>query len=237
MRPQKKVIIIEGLIGGGKSSLTHELGEAMKRRGDNTLVLFEPDEKDEANPYLKDYYTDQLRWSFTIQSHLLALRYRMHLQAQWHAMNGDGHSLLDRSFYGDTAFARLQLRLGLMSKREFETYRLLYHAMTASVLLPTACVRILVSPETCNRRIAARMLKETGRKCETAVDLHYLQGLDDEIGHMVNVLQSQGVAVLNVPWDEDRNQENRQEAVEGLAARLERIEPVDPFLDLHRRTS
>jgi len=237
MQPQKKVIIVEGLIGGGKTSLTRELGAAMRKRGDNTLVLFEPDEKENANPYLSMYYGDKSRWSFTMQAHLLASRYRMHLHAQWHAMQGVGNALLDRSYFGDTAFARLQLRMGLMSQDEFNTYSKLYHGMTASVLHPAVCVRILVSPETCNRRILSRMGIEPGRTCETAIDLEYLRNLDDEIGHMVNVLQTQGVTVLNVPWDEDRaNPEDRQEAVEGLAARIEAIVPTDPFLDLHRRT-
>lgn len=237
MQPQKKVIIVEGLIGGGKTSLTRELGIAMQRRGDNTLVLFEPDEKENANPYLAMYYGDPKRWSLTMQVHLLASRYRMHLHAQWHAMQGAGNALLDRSYFGDTAFARLQLRNGLMTKDEFRTYQQIYHGMTASVMHPAVCVRILVSPETCNRRILSRMGKETGRTCETAIDLAYLRDLDDEIGHMVNVLQGQGVVVLNVPWDEDRaNPEDRREAVEGLAARIEAIEPVDHFLDLHRRT-
>lgn len=236
MQPnRKKVIIIEGLIGGGKTSLTRELGAEMQRRGDNTLILFEPDEKENANPYLERYYPDKPRWSFTMQAHLLACRYRMHLQAQWHAMQSYGHALLDRSYFGDTAFARLQLRLGLMSEDEFNTYRILYHGMTASVLLPSVCVRILISPETCNRRIASRMLLETGRECEKGIDLDYLRLLDDEIDHMVGVLQAQGVHVLNVPWDEDRTQEQRREAIVGLASRIERLEPVDAFLDIHRR--
>ncbi|OHD25080.1 MAG: hypothetical protein A2Y38_02725 [Spirochaetes bacterium GWB1_59_5] len=123
-----------------------------------------------------------------------------------------------------------------MTEDEFNTYKTLYHGMTASVLLPAVCVRILVSPETCNQRISSRMTKETGRKCEAAIDLDYLRQLDDEIDHMVNVLQSQGVHVLNVPWDEDRSEEQRREAVGGLASRIERLEPVDAFLDLHRRT-
>jgi deoxyadenosine/deoxycytidine kinase len=67
MRP--KMIAIEGLIGSGKSSLTRELGPAL---GKNTLVLMEPDEKDNANPYLADYYTDGPRWAAIMQTHLLS---------------------------------------------------------------------------------------------------------------------------------------------------------------------
>lgn len=229
-----KVVIIEGLISGGKTTLTNELGKAL---GNQTLVLTEPDEKDNANPYLADYYGDTVRWSFTMQCHLLAMRYRMHLHAQWHAMQGHGHAVLDRSYFGDTAFARLQLRLGLMTEREFETYAKLYHAMTAAVMLPTICIRTLVSPDTAARRIRKRMEAQTGRKCEETIDLDYLRGLHTEIEHMVGVLRRQGVTVWDVPWDEDRDTpEMRVAAVEGLAARIQELEPPDVFLDMHRRT-
>jgi deoxyadenosine/deoxycytidine kinase len=229
-----KVVIVEGLIGGGKTSLSRELAQAL---GDTTLVLFEPDEKEDANPYLADYYADAERWAFVLQVHQLQARYRMHLHAQWHAMEGMGHAVLDRSYFGDTAFARLQLRQGKMTQREFDTYSSIYHAMTAQVLLPNICVRVLVSPETCNQRVAKRMLTETGRKCEEAIDLSYLKALDREIDHMVGVLRAQGVTILDVPWDVDRDTpEARRSAVEGLAERIKGIEPPDYFLDLHRRT-
>lgn len=234
MPSPKKVIVIEGLIGAGKTSLAVELGEEL---GPNTLVLLEPDEKEEANPYLADYYEDPARWSFVLQVHQLQARYRMHLHAQWHAMQGYGHAILDRSVQGDTAFARLQLEQGLMTQREFNTYRSLYHAMTASVLLPTLCVRVLVAPQTCAGRIQKRMQAETGRECENAIDLNYLINLEREIDHMVGVLRAQGVAVVDMPWDTDRSTTlDRQPAVKGLAARIEGLVSPDPFLDLHRRT-
>lgn len=229
-----KVVIIEGLIGSGKTTLSRELGQAL---GPNTLTLFEPDEKGGKNPYLADYYGDPARWSFTLQVHQLGARFRMHLQAQWHAMQGFGHAVLDRSYFGDTAFARLQLKKGLMSEREFESYSALYHGMTASVLLPTVCVRVLASPEICNERVAKRMQAETGRKCESAIDLDYLRGLEREIDHMVAVLRQQGVTVLDVPWDVDRDTpEVRSSAVQALASRIAALQPPDLFLDMHRRS-
>lgn len=234
MKARGKVVIVEGLIGSGKTTLSRELGAAL---GKNTLTLFEPDEKEDGNPYLADYYTEPARWSFVLQVHQLQARYRMHLQAQWHAMQGHGHAVLDRSYFGDTAFARLQLKDGLMAQREFDTYSSIYHAMTASVLLPTVCVRVLAQPEICERRVAKRMEAETGRECEEAISLDYLKGLEREIDHMVGVLRRQGVVVLDVPWDTDRDtSETRAHAIEALAARITALEPPDLFLDMHRRT-
>lgn len=231
---RKKVVIVEGIIGAGKSSLTRELGRAL---GSNTLILMEPDEADDANPYLSDFYGDPKRWALVMQMHLLQARYRMHQHAQWHAMSGQGHAILDRSYFGDTCFARLQLRNGAMTQREFNTYRDIYHAMTATVMLPNVCVRMLVAPEIARQRIEGRMAAREGRKCESGIDLRYLMDLDREISHMVSVLRQQGTTVIDMPWDVDRESpESRSLAVESLAARIAEECAPDPFLDLHRRT-
>lgn len=232
------MVVVEGLIGSGKTTLSRELGQAL---GKNTLTLFEPDEKDDkggkvGNPYLADYYANPARWSFVLQVHQLQARYRMHQHAQWHAMEGHGHAVLDRSYFGDTAFARLQVADGLMSKREFNTYSSIYHAMTSSVMLPSVCLRVLAKPEVCAARVQKRMEAETGRKCEDAISLDYLKGLEREIDHMVSVLRKMGVVILDVPWDTDRSTaEDRRPTVEALAARIEALEPPDFFLDMHRR--
>lgn len=229
-----KVIIVEGIIGAGKSSLCRELAEAL---GPKTLLLMEPDEKDEANPYLADFYADPQRYALTMQVHLLQARYRQQLHAQWHVMSGRGHAVLDRSYFGDTCFARLQVKMGTMSSREFNTYKSIYHAMTASVLLPSLCVRLLVAPEISAERIRRRMEARDGRQCESVIDLKYLQDLDREISRMGNILRQMGVSVIDMPWDVDRDtEESRRVAIKSLAARIEDQEPIDEFLDLHRRT-
>jgi deoxyadenosine/deoxycytidine kinase len=230
-----KVTILCGLIGSGKSTLSREIAEAL---GPDTLWLSEPDEQGGRNPYLADYYGDPKRWSLTMQVHLLGTRFRQHLQAQWRAMNTEDHSVLDSSYWQDTSFARLQLRMGLMDQREFDTYASLYHAMTAHVLLPNVCIRLRVSPETSAQRIAYRMERQTGRKCESVIDLQYLRDLDEEITHMTSVLQAQGVLVINVPWEADRkSSESRSDVVRDLARQIQDHTPANPFLDLHRRSS
>jgi deoxyadenosine/deoxycytidine kinase len=232
-----KVVIVEGLIGSGKTTLSRELGQAL-----GALTLFEPDEKEakgtgQGNPYLADYYADPKRWSFAMQVNQLQARYRMHQHAQWHAMQGYGHAVLDRSYYGDTAFARLQLKMGLMTPREYETYTSLYKALTTTVNLPHVCVRVLATPEECNTRVAKRMESETGRKCEAAIDLTYLQGLDAEIGRMVEVLKEQKVVIFDMPWDSDRGTpKKRQQAVKALASRITALKIPDHLLDGHRKS-
>jgi deoxyadenosine/deoxycytidine kinase len=235
MSERKKVVIVEGIVGAGKSSLSRQLGKAL---GSNTLITEEPDEANQGNLYLADFYANMPRWAFTMQVHLLQKRYRAHLQAQWHAMNGYGHAVLDRSLPGDTCFAKLQLQTGTLTQREYDTYCELYQSMTASVLFPNVAIWLLVEPEVARERVLRRMETQTGRRCEEdAVDLDYLRGLEAEIGHMMAVLQKQGVMVLEVPWDTDRETvEQRALAAQSLASRIEAYEPQELLLDLHRRT-
>lgn len=227
------VVIVEGLIGAGKSTLTQELGKAL---GDDTLVLMEPDEQNNANPYLADFYGNKERWSFTMQVHLLGMRYRMQLAAQWHAMSGRGHAVCDRSYYGDTCFARMMNRTGEITDREFETYRVIYQSMTASVLLPSACVRLRVDPAVAAARIQSRAANRDGRKSELTIDLGYLRALDEEIDTTVEVLRQQGVQIFDVPWSDMRaTPEERAEAIHALAEHIKGTMPADLFLTNHRR--
>jgi len=233
-----KVVIIEGLIGSGKSSLATELAAAL---GESTLCLLEPDEKDNANPFLARYYpTDETRsrWGYTMQTRLLAMRFRMQLAAQDWATLGKGHAVCDRSYYGDTCFARMLAKAGLMLPEEYDTYRMLYQEMTKFVLYPNVCVRILVSPKVANTRIARRSEKREGRKCESTIDLEYLKALDREITETVGVLRQQGVMIVDMPWDVDRDTaDQRAVAIQSLADRIIDFTPPSLLLDLHRRTT
>jgi hypothetical protein len=114
---------------------------------------------------------------------------------------------------------------------------MLYHDMQAHVLKPTVCLRLLVSPETALERINRRLSEREGRRCESGITIQYLQDLDNEITHMSNVLRQQGVLIMDVPWDVERDHAAaREKAVQSLAQRIHNYQPADPFLDLHRKT-
>lgn len=234
-----KVIIIEGGIGSGKTELSQELGIALTEvSGSPALVLIEPATAEEAggtNPYLADYYGDQRRWALIMQVHLLQERFRMHLEAQWYAMSGRGHAVIDRSFYGDVAFLALQHRDGHVDEREYRTYKRLYATMTSFVRLPSVCVRLLVEPEVASRRIDERASRIAGRRCESVVDVGYLRRLDEEIDRVVSELRLGGVTVTEVHWDQDRPvTEDRHAAVRALASRIART-PEPTLTEMHRR--
>jgi deoxyadenosine/deoxycytidine kinase len=228
-------IIVEAVMGAGKTCLTKAMASVL---GPETLILLEPDEKDNKNPYLAKYYESPERWCFTMQVHLLTLRLRATQRAQWYVADTGKNAIMDRSLPGDTAFARLQLKYDYMTEMEFRTYSNLYHAMTTKSLLPNVCVRLLVDPDVAIQRIKKRMENEPGRKCEDVVPRKYIEDLDLEIDHMTSVLKSMGVSVFEVPWNKNRmNEQDIQEAAKDILARIEREPTYDLFLDLHRRTT
>ena len=55
--------------------------------------------------------------------------------------------------------------------------------------------------------------------------------------HMINVLGSQGVDIIEVPWDQDLGREDaRADSIQRVADRILAANSPSPFLDLHRRT-
>lgn len=217
-------IIIEGLMGAGKSTLATELGLVIGDTDSKNLVLLEPDEEKNANPYLSQFYGDMARWAFPMQVHMLAKRYRHALQAQWHVMNDVGHAVCDKSLYGDTCFARLMFREGHITSVEMETYRLIYENFDANIKLPSVCVRLRMDPAVAHRRIKSRAQAREGRRFESEVSLDYLYALDHEIDVTVEALRERGVRILDIFWGEERAS---KEAREGVVRRL-----AEDILDL-----
>jgi len=231
MQNRKSVIIIEGIIGAGKSTFSQTLSKTL---GPQTLCLLEPDDKDNLNPYLSDFYQNQRRWAFTMQIHLLQKRYRMHLQAQWHALNGFGDAILDRSFQGDTCFLELQKDMETLDQREYETYKSLYQGMTASVLLPTHCILLDTQPEIAIQRISKRIFEREGRKCEVAIDLSYLRKLKIKIWEMAGELSDHGVRIIRTPWDRDLTPEELEIETQRIARKINQKFPLG-MAEIHGR--
>lgn len=224
-----KVVITEGIIGVGKTTFSEALAKSLRAKW-----MREPDEE-EGNPYLKQFYEEPERWAFTMQMHLLNIRYRMHVHAQWCALQTNTNVVLDRSYFGDTAFANLQREMNTMSIEEFNTYTMSYHNMTSSVLLPQVCILLEVDVEKAQERVMKRMEKQTGRKCEECISHKYLVDLKRHEAEMINALKAQGVCIIKLDWNEDKSPEDIQRKAEEIANTINSL-PKHLFLDYHRRT-
>lgn len=205
-------IIIEGNIGVGKSTFSVLLADSLRELGCRAEYLPEPDET--TNPFLAEYYADPKATAYKMQMHLLHSRFASTRYAQAAALAGKGWYILDRSYYGDICFAKVQERDGYFRPAEAESYMTAHRNMREFIEPPTAAVFLCAAPQTCAKRIAKR-----ARDCEAGVPLDYLCALDEEIARLAEVLRSRCPVIL-LPWDADRDGDDLRHAAKKLAAEL-----------------
>lgn len=156
-------ITIAGNIGVGKSTLTtflaHQLGWTPFLEGQAE------------NPYLPQFYQDMRRWSFHSQIYFLSQRLLQHDRLLQH----EGSVLQDRSIYEDAEiFARNLFVQNEMSQQDWQTYYLLYQALSKLLRPPDLIVYLKASVPTLQRRISGR-----GRDYEQAITEDYLSRLNE----------------------------------------------------------
>ncbi|MCS7281909.1 MAG: deoxynucleoside kinase [Anaerolineae bacterium] len=180
---KKWFVAIAGNIGVGKSTLTEMLSQ---RLGWEPFFEAVSD-----NPYLADFYQDMARWGFHSQIFFLSRRLLHHYQL----LQRPNSVIQDRTVYEDAEiFARNLYRQGLMSERDYRSYRELYEVVRAILPPPDLVVYLRASVPTLLRRIAQR-----GRPFERAIAPEYLEQL--------NVLYEEWISqfslcpVLTVPSD------------------------------------
>jgi deoxyadenosine/deoxycytidine kinase len=158
----KRTLVIAGNIGVGKSSLTERLA---------TVFGWTPFyEAVDENPYLADFYTDMPRWAF--HSQMFFLSRRLHYQRALH--DHAGSIVQDRSMYEDAEiFACNLFRQGLMSARDYATYRSLYEGIRGLLPPPDLLVYLRANVTTLQARIAQR-----GRPYEQHIAADYLAQLN-----------------------------------------------------------
>ncbi|MGC8839690.1 MAG: deoxynucleoside kinase [Anaerolineae bacterium] len=158
----KRLILVAGNIGAGKTSLTERLGA---RLGWKTAFESVAD-----NPYLADFYADMRQWSFHLQIFFLGHRAQQHLALA----RSPESAIADRSIYEDAhIFARALHHLGNLSERDYQAYRRVYDLVVAGLPRPDLLLYLKASPETLLQRIRNR-----AREIERGITLEYLALLD-----------------------------------------------------------
>jgi deoxyadenosine/deoxycytidine kinase len=159
----KKFVAIAGNIGVGKSTLVDLLCKRLEWQ-----PFFEPVAN---NPYLADFYVDMKAWAFHSQIFFLTHRLRAHRQLLDHPTS----IIQDRSVYEDAeVFAQTLYRQGLISDRDYTTYRELYQVLTEFLPPPDLVVYLRASTETLLNRIRSR-----GRDYERKISAGYLTQLNE----------------------------------------------------------
>jgi deoxyadenosine/deoxycytidine kinase len=164
MRARRKYIAVAGNMGAGKSSLVRFLCQHYGLR-----PFYEPNE---ANPYLKDFYSDMKRWSFHSQVFFLSQKYRIHQELEQERSRQS--VVQDRSIYEDAEiFAYNLYRSRKMTRRDYETYQGMYRVIVNSLRPPDVMIYLRASLRTVRKRIAIR-----GRPEEQSVPVSYLRRLN-----------------------------------------------------------
>src|SRR4030066_960417 len=117
----KRIVIVAGNIGVGKTSLAERLGG---RLGWKTAYESVAD-----NPYLPDFYKDMRAWSFHLQIFFLGHRAQQYLEMA----RAPRSVILDRSIYEDAyIFARALHHLGNLDERDYLAYRRVFDLLVST---------------------------------------------------------------------------------------------------------
>ncbi|MDQ6693879.1 MAG: deoxynucleoside kinase [Chloroflexota bacterium] len=135
-------IVIEGVIGIGKTALTRLLGEQF---GMPTFF-----EQFEENPFLGHFYTDRESYAFQTEVFFLLNRYRQQGSIVKPAQSAG-------NLVGDYLFAKTRLFAGLnLRGAELELFDQIYDALAALVPSPDLVVFLTASVDTLMARIYQR---------------------------------------------------------------------------------
>ena len=156
-------LAIAGNIGSGKTTLAGLLA----RHLDFDVQYEDPSD----NPYIQDFYGDMTRWAFHMQVYFLQSR----LQQTVNIQQSKKRVIQDRTLYEDAEiFAPNLQALGLMSDRDYATYRALYDTVIHLVRPPDLVIYLKASISTLVEQIAQR-----NREYEDNIRIDYLKRLNE----------------------------------------------------------
>jgi deoxyadenosine/deoxycytidine kinase len=158
----KRLILLAGNIGAGKTSLTERIGE---RLGWKTAYESVAD-----NPYLPNFYENMKDWAFHLQVYFLGHRAEQHI----YLAELPESAILDRSIYEDAyIFARALNHMDNLSDRDYQAYLRLYRLIVAHLPKPDLLIYLQAPVSVLMERIRRR-----ARDIETSIDEGYLNLLE-----------------------------------------------------------
>jgi len=158
----KRLILLAGNIGVGKTSLTERIGKHLEWKTAYESVA--------DNPYLPEFYKDMKAWAFHLQIYFLGHRAEQHI----HLAEIPESAILDRSIYEDAhIFSRALHHMGNFRDRDYEAYLRLYHLLVKELPRPDLLIHLQAPVPVLMERIRRR-----ARDIETSIDEDYLRLLE-----------------------------------------------------------
>ncbi|MBE6340810.1 MAG: deoxynucleoside kinase [Bacteroidales bacterium] len=198
---------IAGNIGSGKTSLTKILCD---RYGWEVYYENESD-----NPYLSDFYNDMSRWSFNMQILFFVRRFRALQKLLWSNIT----VVQDRTIYEDAyIFADNLFHMGLMQKRDYDTYKELYRTMENFIRRPDLLIYLRASVPTLLKQI-----KKRNREYEQNISPEYLQYLNERYENWIAKYKGDHLIIDVDGVDYVNDKEAEEKIVNIIASEISRI--------------
>jgi len=181
---EKRFVALAGNIGAGKTTAAKLISQKLG------FELF--DEPVIDNRFLRDYYADMRRWSFTLQLEFLIRRVEHHELI--HTVRKS--CVQDRTLYEDPEiFAKYLHGLGHMTNSELDLYFEYFQRLSRHIVQPDKVICFDVpSVEVLLSRIRTR-----GREEEKGIQQQFLRGLNGYYASFPQVLQTKyGVDCLTL---------------------------------------
>jgi deoxyguanosine kinase len=173
-----RYIVVEGVLGVGKTSLCEVLAKALNAR----LVL----EAAAENPFLGKFYQDMRGYAFQTQIFFLLNRYRQ----QQEIAQGD---LFRRNLVCDYLFAKDRIFAYLtLEENELNLYERLNGLLQDQVLKPDLVIYLQASTDVLLQRLARR-----GRAFEKSLPKDYLERLNQAYNYFFFHYQDTPLLVVN----------------------------------------
>ena len=160
LRDDLRYIVIEGVIGAGKTSLA----KLLARRFNAQLVL----EEFEENPFLDRFYANRKRWAFHTQLSFLASRFRQQ-KAMFDRDLFHNVTISDYMFEKDRLFAHQNL-----DGDELQLYETLFWQMNHGVPRPDLIVYLQSNTDRLMKNISER-----NRSYEKQINRSYIEELNN----------------------------------------------------------
>jgi deoxyadenosine/deoxycytidine kinase len=190
------VVSVDGIIGGGKSTLLKELSSVGSIRTRRVVVV-----QEEVNDWvdqgiLKLFYEDPERNAFAFQLHVLCSRAkRLHRAIE---ENPDAIIVTERTASSDYMFAEMLFDSNKISSFEFKIYQMVYRNMREINL--SARVFLKCSPEEALKRCVAR-----SREGEEKITLEYLEQIEKYMNEFFDEHDETPMPILAVSTEIDLN--------------------------------
>jgi len=204
----RRFVALAGNIGAGKTTAAKLISQSFG------FELF--DEPVIDNRFLKDYYANMGRWSFTLQLEFLIRRVEHHELI--HSVKKS--CVQDRTLYEDPEiFAKYLHGLGHLTNAELDLYFEYFQRLTRGIVQPDRVICFDVAEVD----VLLGRIRERGREEEKGIQKNFLRGLNSYYATFPEVLQKKyGVdcLVLDVSTQDIRTGRGREEFLDRLSTFL-----------------